>query len=287
MHHAAEASRARIDERRHTLTLSLPEAAVCVKGDPIRLEQIVTNLLENAAKYTDPGGRIEVSLAEVQGQARLSVRDNGIGLAPDTLESIFDLFAQVDHSLAHSGGGLGIGLTLVRRVLTLHGGTIEAHSAGLGHGTEFLIRLPIAPAKSHSSQTPSLRSSKSPPGSPQRVLIVDDNADAAQSLALLARAWGHEVAIAHDGPSALQLVQRFAPERALVDIGLPGMSGYELARRLRALHPHLYLVAMTGYGRQEDRRAAHAAGFDMHLVKPANPQELQALLANGGRRPAD
>jgi two-component system CheB/CheR fusion protein len=286
--HAAEASRPRMEERRHTLTLALPEDAVCVEGDPIRLEQIVANLLENASKYTEPGGRIEVSLAEVQGQARLSVRDNGIGLAPDTLESIFGLFAQVDRSLAHSGGGLGIGLTLVRRVLSMHGGTVEARSGGLGQGTEFLIRLPIAPARAPPPrQRPSHPSSSAHPlaTSSHRVLIVDDNADAAQSLALLARAWGHEVAVASDGPSALALAQRFEPQRALVDIGLPGMSGYELARRLRTQHPQLYLVAMTGYGRETDRREAHSAGFDVHLVKPANPHELQVLLANGGGQP--
>jgi CheY-like chemotaxis protein len=253
-----------------------------VNGDSVRLEQIISNLLENAAKYTQPGGRLELKLRKESGQAHLSVRDNGIGLAPENLEIIFDLFNQVDSSVSRTGGGLGIGLTLVRRVLALHGGSVEARSAGLGHGTEFIVRLPVVAPKSAPKSNSDIDASARTPAAHARVLIVDDNADSADSLALVARSWGHDVAVARDGPSALALAAKFQPERALVDIGLPGMDGYELGRRLRAAHRHLYLVAMTGYGRAEDRKTAHAAGFDLHLVKPADLDELQALLANGG-----
>jgi len=280
--HALEASRPRLEERRHQLTVLLSETAVWVDGDPIRLEQVVSNLLENAAKYTESGGRIELALREERGEVTLSVRDNGIGLAAKNQESIFDLFTQIDTSLAHSGGGLGIGLTLVRRVLALHSGSIEAHSAGLGHGTQFIVRLPVVAAPSASTSSAHTAPSVSAAdGHARRVLIVDDSEDTGESVAMLARSWGHEVAIAHDGPAALTLAQAFRPERALVDIGLPGMDGFELARRLRAAYPQLYLVAMTGYGRAEDRKAALKAGFDLHCVKPVDVEELQELLANG------
>ena len=281
--HAADASRTRVEECQHKFSMTLPNTSVCVYGDAVRLEQVVSNLLENAAKYTEPGGRIELELAEEDGEALLSVRDNGIGIASDRLENIFDLFTQVDSSVARSGGGLGVGLTLVRRVLALHHGRIEARSAGLGQGAEFVVRLPAVSPKSAAQAVVGEERSATP--SPRRVLIVDDNDDAAESLALLARFWGHEVAVARDGPSALELAERFQPQRALVDIGLPGMDGYEVARRLRAApqHSDLYLVAMTGYGQVEDRKKAFAAGFDRHLVKPADPDALQNVLANGGR----
>jgi two-component system CheB/CheR fusion protein len=278
---AADASRARIDERQHQLSIMLPNARVPVNGDPVRLEQIISNLLDNAAKYTKPGGQIRLSLKQDGDQALLSVRDNGIGIEAHNLNCIFDLFNQVDSSLARSGGGLGIGLTLVRRMLELHGGSIEARSAGLGYGTEFIVRLPTElPAQTAIRITPSAVVQA---GRSYRVLIVEDNLDAAESLALLVRQWGHEVAVAHDGPSALDIMQRFQPEQALVDIGLPGMDGYELGRRLRTQHEALYLVAMTGYGREEDRDAAHDAGFDAHFVKPADPEQLRDLMAQGVR----
>jgi two-component system CheB/CheR fusion protein len=250
------------------------------------LEQIISNLIENAAKYTEPGGRIVVQLSQAAGEATLSVRDNGIGLAPESLEIIFELFTQVDSSLARSGGGLGIGLNLVRRVLDLHGGRVEARSAGLGRGTEVIVRLPLqVPTPTATNPVAQLEKRAAPAaGAARRVLIVEDNADSAESMALLARSWGHDVAIAADGAAALTLAQSFLPQTALVDIGLPEMDGYALARRLRqnSLHRELYLVAMTGYGREEDRRAARAAGFDAHIVKPADMDELEKLLAVGG-----
>ncbi|MDB6044777.1 MAG: hypothetical protein JWM63_3328 [Gammaproteobacteria bacterium] len=288
--HTAAASRLHIEQRQQELSLTLPENPVWIDGDPVRLEQIVSNLLDNATKYTASGGRIAVKLTQDHGEALLSVRDNGIGLAPDTRESIFDLFSQVDRSLAQSGGGLGIGLTLVRRVLELHGGRIEARSGGLGQGSEFIVRLPVlhpsavAPRLASGSEA----QSRDPNARTRRVLIIEDNVDAADALALVVRSLGHEIAVARDAPNALALAERFRPDLALVDIGLPGIDGYELARRLRGepRYAPLYLVAMTGYGREEDRNAARAAGFDVHLVKPAEIEALQALLANGTAKPS-
>jgi two-component system, chemotaxis family, CheB/CheR fusion protein len=283
--HAAEASRARIGDRGHNLALEVPDTGLLVDGDSVRLEQVISNLLENAAKYTDPGGQITLTLARLNGEAVLSVRDTGIGLEPAMRERIFDLFTQVDNSLVRSGGGLGLGLAVVRRVLELHGGRIEARSAGLGQGSEFIVRLPALSAET--SLTPNAVDVQPKAvlatGHTRRVLIIDDNADSAEALALLARSWGHEVAIAHDGPGALALAENFAPESVLVDIGLPGMDGYELARRFREQprYRDLVLVALTGYGREEDRSAARAAGFDDHLVKPAEIETLEGVLANG------
>jgi two-component system CheB/CheR fusion protein len=283
--HAAEASRARIEERGHTLWLEVSDTALLVDGDSVRLEQVISNLLENAAKYTNPGGQIALTVARVNGEAILSVRDTGIGLEPAVLERIFDLFTQVDHSLVRSGGGLGLGLAVVRRVLELHGGYIEARSAGLGQGSEFVVRLPVLSAAMQMPQAAVHAQPQAtvPATRARRVLIIDDNADSAEALALLARSWGHEVAVAHDGPGALALAESFAPERALVDIGLPGMDGYEVARRFREQprYRDLVLVALTGYSREEDRSVAYAAGFDGHLVKPAEIEALEGLLANG------
>ena len=283
-----ESCRVHLEERRHTLTVDLPEAPMEVDGDPLRLEQIVSNLLENAIKYTEPGGRIAVSMRAEGDEIALSVRDTGIGLSPEDRETIFDLFTQVDTSLARSGGGLGIGLTVARRLVTLHSGRIEVHSAGKGRGSEFIVRLPrltdaAHPTKSRIKLTPA-RETESP-ASRRRVLIVEDNKDAAESLLQLVGSWGHEVVAARDGPTALALIEHFEPDIAVLDIGLPGMDGYELARHLReaARGRPLQLLAMTGYGRTEDREAALSAGFDEHLVKPADVGILQDLLANGRR----
>lgn len=283
---AAEASRVRIEQGHHAFSLVLPDEPVHIYGDPVRLEQVVCNLLENAAKYTDPHGQIAATLMKHETEVVLSVRDTGIGLAPGMLEGIFDLFTQADRSLARSGGGLGLGLAVVRRILELHGGRIEARSAGLGAGSEFIVRLPVLPA---TMDAPPAHGVQPPTAAPQvrRVLIVDDNADCAQSMALLARSWGHEVATARDGAAAFTLAESFRPDTALVDIGLPGMDGYQLARRLREApqHRQIHLMAMTGYGRPEDRDAARAAGFDVHLIKPAEIDELKQLLASGRQEP--
>jgi len=246
----------------------------------VRLEQVVSNLLENAAKYTNPGGRIEVNLTEQGGQAVLSVRDNGIGLANSDLGHIFELFDQVDRSMTRSGGGLGIGLTLVRRVLELHQGTVEARSAGLGHGTEFIVHLPVSEREELNAQKP-CSTSRALLTRRRSVLIVDDHVDAVETMRMLAQHWGHDVSIAHSGPEAIAAVASFRPEIALIDIGLPGISGYDVARALRARYPEMLLVAMTGHGRDEDLKAAQVAGFDAHLVKPLDLEELQALMGQG------
>jgi two-component system, chemotaxis family, CheB/CheR fusion protein len=279
---AAEGSRLRIEQGQHAFSLVLPDEPVPINGDAVRLEQVVCNLLENAAKYTDPGGEITLALMHQEGEAVLSVRDTGIGIDPDMLEGIFDLFAQVDRSLARSGGGLGLGLAVVRRILELHGGRIEARSAGPGRGSEFIVRLPALPATTRAARpSRNFRISSAPAAAVRRVLIVDDNADSALSMALLARSWRHEVAVARDGAEALSLVETFRPDTALVDIGLPGMDGYELARRLRQASEQIHLVAITGYARPEDRAAASAAGLDAFLTKPAEIDQLQQLLASG------
>jgi signal transduction histidine kinase/ActR/RegA family two-component response regulator len=278
---AAESVRFRMETRRHEMRISVPSSPVHVDGDAARLEQVISNVLENAAKYTNPGGRIEVNLTEQGGRAVLSVRDNGIGLAAADLEHIFVLFDQVDRSMTRSGGGLGIGLTLVRRVLELHQGTVEARSAGLGHGTEFIVSLPVSERQELNAQKPSSGTLSALPTRRRSVLIVDDHVDAVETMRMLAQHWGHDVSIAHSGPEAIAAVESFHPEIALIDIGLPGITGYEVARALRERHPEMLLIAMTGHGRDEDQKAAYVAGFDAHLVKPLNLDELQAFMSGG------
>lgn len=278
---AVETSRALIEDRGHTLSVSLPSGAIRVDGDATRLEQVVVNLLSNAAKYTERGGRIEL-LAERHGrEAVLRVRDSGIGIAPDMLPRVFDLFAQSERALDRAQGGLGIGLTVVRSLVQLHGGTVAAHSEGLGKGAEFVVRLPALPEVHADEVTPRPREERTHPQVRVRVLLVEDNSDAADSLAMLLELLGHHVRVAHDGVVALEVAPANVPDVMLVDIGLPGIDGYEVARRVRQ-HPelkHVVLVALTGYGREEDRRRALAAGFDYHLVKPVDPDLLQGLVA--------
>ncbi|MEJ0007919.1 MAG: ATP-binding protein [Steroidobacteraceae bacterium] len=285
------AMRPQLEAVQHELSVTLPDEPVRINGDPFRLEQVIANLLENASKYTRPGGRIAVTLRQTTNEAVLSVHDNGIGLAPDTLEEIFGLFTQVNPPTDHAGEGLGIGLTLARRVLELHGGRIEARSDGLGQGSEFIVHLPRTFAPEDSCLSVDVKSEKAlikPTSGPRRVLIVDDNEDARRSLVMLVRSWGHQVADAADGLSAITRAEKFDPEIALVDIGMPGMNGYQLARHLRAVprYAGLQLVAMTGFGREEDRNAALAAGFNNHLVKPLGIDELKALLEKSAAKGA-
>jgi signal transduction histidine kinase/DNA-binding response OmpR family regulator len=285
---AVETCRPLIDERRHRLVVSVPPAPLRVEGDPVRLAQVVGNLLNNAAKYTPEGGRIWLSTSREANQAVLRVRDSGMGIPEEMLGSIFDLFTQVDHSLDRSQGGLGIGLTLVRRLVELHQGQVEAHSDGPGQGSEFVVRLPLRREEGtrllqDTGEMPSLAHAAAVPRAPsRRVLVVDDNRDAAESLALLLSVAGHQTRVCHDGPSAVAAAAEFRPEAVLLDIGLPGMDGYEVARRLRAepAMPRALLIALTGYGQLEDQRRAHEAGFDHHLVKPADLDALAALLAS-------
>ena len=282
---AVETVRPFLEDRRHELVLDLPAEPVVLAGDLVRLAQVLSNLLHNAAKYTQDGGRIELSAWAGEGEVVLRVRDNGIGIPPEVLSRIFDLFMQADRSLSRSEGGLGVGLTLVRSLVLMHDGSVEAHSDGPGQGTEMVVRLPaqveaqpVAPA---APEPEAERSAVDRRG--RRVLVVDDSRDSAESLALLLELKGHEVRVALDGPAALEAARGFLPEIVLLDIGLPGMDGYEVARRLRAGRDGIdgegmLLVALTGYGQDEDRRRSREAGFDHHLVKPVDFDELARVL---------
>jgi PAS domain S-box-containing protein len=281
VNHAVEASRPLIESSGHILTVQLPDPLLEVNADVVRLAQAILNLLNNAAKYTPSGGRIDLTVAVVGSEALICVSDTGVGIPGAMLPRIFELFTQVDHSLERTQGGLGIGLTLAGRLVRMHGGTLTAHSEGLGHGSRFEIRLPLAapaatPARPVEAPPP-------PPAEPQtrRVLVVDDNVDAAESLSLLLQADGHQTELAHDGLAAVAAIGRFAPDIVLLDIGLPGLNGYEAAMRMRSQGgARPMLVALTGWGQQQDRVRAAQAGFDLHLTKPVDPAVIMALARN-------
>lgn len=268
--------------RRQTLIVTLPERPVFVDGDITRLEQIFANLIDNASKYTDAGGRIEVTLEVRAGasssMARVVVRDNGVGIAPEMISTIFHLFAQSEVSIARSSGGLGIGLTLVKTLIELHGGSILAHSDGLGRGSAFEAELPMSGNQSQESTLAAVAAE--PSVVCRRILIVEDNFDVQQSLATLCQVWGHEVATASDGVTGLDRALQLLPDLCLIDIGLPVLDGYEVASRLRS-DPNgrkLLLVALTGYGDPEQRARAIAAGYDLHIIKPVDAAQLRKLL---------
>jgi PAS domain S-box-containing protein len=275
-----EAVRPAIDRRRQELSVSLPPEPVWLYADPNRLEQVAVNLLNNACKYTEEGGRLGLTAGQEEGEVVLRMRDTGVGIAPDLLPHIFDLFTQADRSLDRSQGGLGIGLALVQRLVELHGGTVQAFSAGPGQGSEFVVRLPAPPAGA-TTQDRQPEAAADHPAPSWRVLVVEDNLDAAESMALLMRMSSHEVRVAHSGPAGLEAAVEYRPDVVLLDIGLPGMDGYEVARRLRqdAELKGVKLIAMTGYGRESDLQRSQEAGFDHHLVKPVNPLRLLELLA--------
>jgi len=271
-----------IGTRQHQLLVNLPAAPVYVKGDSGRLSQVITNLLENAAKFTEPGGQITLTLEQRNGSALLSVRDTGIGIARENLEQVFEAFTQGSGPLT-GGSGLGLGLSVARRVVELHGGRIEAASAGLATGSEFSVRLPVlAPDEAGAPQPADrMRTAPAPIARYQRkVLIVDDHDEVGKSLARVVRSFGHEVVIAKDGPSALALAERFQPDCAILDLSLPGMNGLELGRRLRAVFPRerLYIIALTGFTGADIREGCLAAGFDEHLTKPGEIDKLAQLL---------
>ncbi|MFL6261580.1 MAG: ATP-binding protein [Thermoanaerobaculia bacterium] len=279
---AVEASRPLIDSRGHHLTVEVPQEPLTVEGDLTRLSQVLTNLLNNAAKYTPPPGEIRLTAGKEEGgMVAVRVRDTGVGIAADLMPKIFDLFTQGERPLDRSEGGLGIGLTLAQRLVKLHGGSIEAASEGPGRGSELVIRLPLSAVPAASSSS-SRRPAESRPASSRRVLVVDDNRDAAESLETLLQLWGHRARSAQDGPQALALMAELQPEIVLLDIGLPGMDGYEVARRMRELPAgkSALIVAVTGYGRNSDRLQSHQAGFDHHLVKPVQPEVLQELIGS-------
>jgi PAS domain S-box-containing protein len=278
LRHASDASMQWFEQRRHTLDIDVPDERLVVDGDEVRLSQVVQNLLHNAAKYTPEGGRIKMSARREAGEAVIGVRDNGIGMTPETLSTAFELFKQADQGLERSQGGLGVGLTLVQRLVRMHDGSVEARSDGPGRGSEFIVRLPLR------AEQPIVRPVESKPAARsavcRRILVVDDNSDAAQALKLLLESDGHEVRVASDGDAGLALARQYRPDAALLDIGLPNMDGYELARRMRA-DPALgetLLVAVTGYGQMHDRARASASGFNHHLVKPVEFSALQRLL---------
>jgi signal transduction histidine kinase/CheY-like chemotaxis protein len=275
---ALETSRPAIDAGRHRLVLDLPDTPILVSGDAVRLTQVFANLLTNAAKYTNAGGQLELSARQRDGIAAVSVRDNGIGIAALHLATVFDMFMQVDRSARLSQGGLGIGLTLVRSLVTMHGGRVFACSDGVGKGSEFVVELPLLAGMD--TRPPD---DAAPAAFPhRRVLVVDDNRDAAETLGLLLERLGAVVAVAHSGRVALERLVEFRPSAVLLDIGMPDMDGYEVARRIRALPPPLAgvrLIALTGWGQDHDQREAWAAGFDHHMVKPPDLDELRRLLA--------
>ena len=276
---AVETARPLIEARGHRLSVELPAESLRVEGDPVRLAQVLSNLLNNAAKYTESGGRITLKAGAEGGEVVLCVRDEGVGIAPELLPRVFDLFTQGNHPAALSQGGLGIGLTLVRRLVELHGGRVEAHSEGLGRGSEFVVRLP-ALAGAPAAGPAGAKKAELGPASRRRVLLVDDNVDSATSLAMLLRLWGHEVRAVHDGSQALAAARAFRPDVALLDIGMPDMDGYEVARLLRTqggLNGTAF-VALTGYGQENDRRRSAEEGFQTHLVKPVDPEALRRLL---------
>lgn len=283
VHRSIETVRPLIVAKGHDLFVSLPEEKVVIWADPLRIEQVLNNLLSNAVKYTDKGGVIHLEATADAAEIAIRVKDNGIGIARDMLEDIFGLFTQVDHSLARSQGGLGIGLTLARNLVRIHDGTLTAHSDGLGQGSEFVMTLPRQ-AAGLIDETPTPAPSLEPAGQPRRILVVDDNVTSADSLGLIIKLWGHECRVTHSGPEALEEFDVFHPDVVLLDIGLPGMDGYQVARLLRTRvdWPELTLVAMTGYGRDEDRRRSREAGFNEHLVKPLDLEALEHMLARLG-----
>jgi CheY-like chemotaxis protein len=281
VHRAAETAQPVIEARRHLLKVALPENPLMIEGDPLRLAQVIANLLTNAAKYSPPESVIELTAEREGNSALICVKDKGIGIAADMLPQVFDLFVQADASLARSEGGLGVGLTLVKRLAEMHGGSVAASSAGLGRGSEFTVRLPLAltePASTDGAPSPRAHVTDA---LRRRVLVVDDNIDAADSIAMILRLQGYDVRCTHDGLSALDAAKTYHPDVIVLDIGLPGLSGYEVARQLR-LDPEFAstpVVAVTGYGQDVDRKRSQTAGIDYHLTKPVDPATLQQLLA--------
>lgn len=276
---ALETSRPALDAGRHACTIDAPVSARYVDGDPVRLVQVFSNLLNNAAKFTRTPGQIRVLIDDgVDGEVCIRVRDTGVGISADQIGRVFQMFSQVDAGPASGKDGLGIGLALVRGIVELHGGRVEAASDGAGLGSVFAVHLPLtaAPLPVHAGAT----SATAAPAAPLRVLVADDNADSAASMALMLRLAGHETAIAHDGLEAVAIVRSFRPQVAILDIGMPELDGYGAARQIRALPDGAVtrLVAVTGWGQPEDRRRSREAGFDAHLVKPVDPRELASAL---------
>ena len=278
---AVETSRPLIQDRGHDLTVTLPPKPVHVDGDRTRLAQVFANLLNNSAKYTEPGGHILLIVESQGSDVVVSVRDNGVGIPPDKLDVIFEMFTQVDRTLERSQGGLGIGLNLVRGLVEMHGGRVECRSDGPGQGSEFIVRLPVLLSPGRKSQPGEGESGDTHRCTPYRILVVDDNKDGADSLAMMLQIMGHETRTAYDGAVALEAAGTFLPDVVLLDIGLPKLNGYEVARRIRE-QPWgacMVLIAQTGWGQEEDKCRSKDAGFNFHMVKPVDCAALEKLLA--------
>ena len=285
VHSAIDTSRPVLDAAGHQLSVELPTEPVAVYGDAVRLTQVLANLLTNAAKYTNAGGHVWIHVRKEADRAIVSVRDDGIGIAADQLASVFDMFTQVDRSSRQAQGGLGIGLTLVRSLVAMHGGRVEARSEGLGSGSEFIVELPVVAVAGRVLPSEQSKTAKALPR--RRILVVDDNRDAAESLGELLTALGATVCVVHSGREALDALDSFGPDSVLLDIGMPAMDGYEVARKIRSTDEHgdVLLIAVTGWGQEHDERRSLAAGFDHHLVKPPDIDKLRELLATGWSDP--
>jgi CheY-like chemotaxis protein/two-component sensor histidine kinase len=280
VHQAVQSARSLIESRSHVLTVSMPPEAIWLEADPVRIEQVFVNLLNNAAKYTEPGGQIDLSVERLGNDCVVRLKDNGIGILSEMLPRIFELFVQADKSLDRSQGGLGIGLSLAKRLVEMHGGTLEAHSEGVGQGSEFVVRLLAVPETAGLKPQDAPVPQETKQGASRRILVVDDSVDTAESLAMILRLLGHEVTVAHTGTKALETAQAIRPDVVLLDIGLPGMDGFQVAERMRQ-NPDLAntrLIAISGYGQESDHQRSKLAGFDRHLVKPVDPASLQDLL---------
>jgi CheY-like chemotaxis protein/two-component sensor histidine kinase len=275
-----------IEARQHQLSVSLPTEPLPMFVDQARFVQVLVNLLNNAARYTNPGGQIWLTGAREDDQVVVRVKDTGLGVPPEMLGRIFDLFIQVDRSAERSQSGLGVGLTLVQRLVQLHGGSVSAHSAGLNQGSEFEVRLPLAGAEAPPVGPPQEQEGQREVSS-RHVLIIEDNTDGRETLEMLLKLLGHRVEVAEDGPKGVDLALAARPEVALIDLGLPTLDGYEVAQRVRAaLGDRIYLIALTGFGQAEDRRRTLEAGFNTHLVKPVDLEELTRLLAEPTHPPS-
>ncbi len=282
---AVETARPLVEARRHELRVQMPDRPIRLHGDLVRLTQVVSNLLTNAARYSDDGGQIELTVTRVDrrgvesDEVEIRVKDSGIGIAPDQLAQVFELFRQLENPLARKEGGLGVGLALARGLVEMHGGRIEAQSPGIGRGSEFIVRLPEL-MEDHAAAQPADAARAASAGAKLRLLLVDDNVDSARTLAMLLELSGHQVEVAHSGPAALEKAGSYQPDCVFLDIGMPQMNGYEVARRIRSERQFdgVHLVALTGYGREYDRQQAEAAGFDQYLIKPVAFEKLHQLL---------
>lgn len=300
MEAAVETAQPSITAKRHTLNVEWPSESIRLNADPLRLTQVIANLLTNAAKYTPAAGQITLQVQREADEVLISVRDNGIGIEPGMLTKVFEMFSQIDAGHEHAEGGIGIGLALVKGFIELHGGKAEAHSAGLNQGSEFIVRLPVNTALQPAitaAPTPAPEPEATPmpepdpssaPAPARRVLVADDNRDGAEIMSLLLQQYGYEVDVVHSGTEALTVAAQSTPDIAILDIGMPGMTGYEVARHIRAeaWGQRMMLIALTGWGQEEDKKKAFEAGFDHHLIKPIDPDALEALMASGYPRSA-